>query len=72
MLFVHIPVFFVIKFYVLKKISAQCKHTYGQLQVCHGSRMKATHNILYMTKHTQRYASYPAMDISCMTSRSVV
>ena len=26
--------------------------------------MKAAHNALYM-KHTQTYASYPAMDISC-------
>ena len=33
--------------------------------------MKAAHNVLYMKKHTQMYASYPAMDISCMTSRSV-
>ena len=32
--------------------------------------MKAAHNVLYMKKHTQTYASYPAMDISCMTSRS--
>ena len=29
--------------------------------------MKAAHNVLYMKKHTQTYASYPAMDISCMT-----
>ena len=28
--------------------------------------MKAAHNVLYMKKHTQTYASYPAMDISCM------
>ena len=34
--------------------------------------MKVAHNVLYMKKHTQTYASYPAMDISCMTSRSVV
>ena len=31
--------------------------------------MKVPHNVLYMKKHTQTYASYPAMDISCMTSR---
>ena len=30
--------------------------------------MKAAHNVLYM-KHTQTYASYPAMDISCMTKK---
>ena len=27
--------------------------------------MKAAHTVLYMKKHTQTYASYPAMDISC-------
>ena len=26
--------------------------------------MKAAHTVLYMNKHTQTYASYPAMDIS--------
>ena len=29
--------------------------------------MKAAHTVLYMNKHTQTYASYPAMDISCMS-----
>ena len=38
----------------------------------HGSHIKAAHNVLYIKKHTQTYASYPAMDISCITSRSVV
>ena len=33
--------------------------------------MKAAHNVLYMKKHTKTHASYPAMDIICMTSRSV-
>ena len=56
--------FLVIKFYVLKKIFAQYKHTYGQLQASHGSHMKAAHNVLYMKKNTQMYTSYPAMDIS--------
>ena len=64
--------FFVIKFNVLNNFFAQYKHTYGQLRTSHGSHMKAAHNVLYMKKHTQTYASYPAMDISCMTSRSVV
>ena len=63
--------FFVIKFYVLNNLFTQYKHTHGQLRPSHGSHMKAAHNVLYM-KHTQTYASYPAMDISCMTSRSVV
>ena len=70
---VLVPVLFlVIKFYVLNNFFTQHKHTYGQLRASHGSHMKAAHNILYMKKHTQTYASYPAMDISCMTSRSVV
>ena len=64
--------FFKIKFYVLNNFFTQYKHTYGQLQASHSSHMKAAHNVLYMKKHTQTYASYPAMDISCMTSRSVV
>ena len=28
--------------------------------------MKAAHNVLYTKKHIQTYASYPAMDISCI------
>ena len=59
--------FFVFTFYVLNNIFAQYKHTYGQLRASHGSHMKAAHNVLYMKKHTQTYASYPAMDISCMS-----
>ena len=64
--------FFVINVYVLNNFFAQYKHTYGQLQASHGSHMKAAHKVLYAKKHTQTYASYPAMDISCMTSRSMV
>ena len=41
-------------------------NTYGQLRKSHGIHMKAAHTVLYMKKHTQTYASYPAMDISCM------
>ena len=63
--------FFVITFYVLNNFFAQYKHTYRQLRASHGSHMKAAHNALYMKKKTQTYASYPVMDISCMTSRSV-
>ena len=62
--------FFVITFYVLNIFFVQYKHTYGQLRASHGSHMKAAH-VLYMKKHTQTHTSYPAMDISCMTSRSV-
>ena len=61
--------FFVIK---LNIFFSKYKHTYGQLRASHGSHMKAAHIVLYMKKHTQTYTSYPAMDISCMTSRSVV
>ena len=70
MFFVLVP-FFVIKFYVFKNFFAQYKHTYEQLRASHSSHMKAAH-VLYMKKHTQTYASYPAMDIGSMTSRKVV
>ena len=46
-------------------------NTYGQLRASHGIHMKAAHTVLYMKKHTQTYASYPAMDISCMNVRGV-
>ena len=59
--------FFVITFYVLNNFFTQYKHTYGQLRASHGSHMKAAHTVLYMKKHTQTCASYPAMDISCMS-----
>ena len=80
LLFVHLKkcfsflfqYFFVIKFYLLNNFCAQYKHIYGRLRASHGSHMKAAHNVLYTKKHTQMNASYPAMDISCMTSRSVV
>ena len=65
--FVLVPVLFVITFYVLNNFFTQYKHTYGQLRASHGSHMKAVHTVLYMKKHTQTYASYPAMDISCMS-----
>ena len=42
-------------------------NTYLQLRASHGIHMKAAHTVLYMKKHTQTYASYPAMDISCMS-----
>ena len=58
--------FFVITFYVLNNFPPQYKHTYGQLRASHSSYMKAAHTVLYM-KHTQTYASYLAMDISCMS-----
>ena len=59
--------FFVITFCHKYKKFTQYKHTYGQLRASHGSHMKAAHTVLYMKKHTQTYASYPAMDISCMS-----
>ena len=66
MFFVLVPVLFLITFYVLNNFFAQYKHTYRQLRASHGIHMKAAHTVLYMNKHTQTYASYPAMDISCM------
>ena len=64
-----IPTFcsFLITFYVLNNFFSQYKHTYRQLRASHGIHMKAAHIVLYMNKHTQTYASYPAMDISCMS-----
>ena len=59
--------FFMITFYVLNNFFALYKHTYGQLWASYGSHMKAAHTVLYMKKHTQTYASYPAMDISCIS-----
>ena len=53
-------------FYVLNIFFAQYKHTYGQL-ASHGSHMKAAHTVLYMKKNTQTHASYPVLDISCMS-----
>ena len=74
LLFVHLKkcfsflfqFFFVITFYVLN-FFLRSINTYGQLRASHGSHMKAAHTVLYMKKHTQTYASYPAMDISCMS-----
>ena len=62
LLFVHLK----------KMFFRQAKHTYWRLRASHGSHMKAAHKVLYTKKHIQTYVSYPAMDISCITSRSVV
>ena len=67
MFFVLVPVLFLITFYVLNNFFTQYKHTYRQLRASHGIHMKAAHTLLYMNKHTQTYASYQAMDISCMS-----
>ena len=64
--------FFVIKFYVLNNIFTLYKHTYGRLRASHSSYMKTAHNVLYTKKHIQTHVSYTAMNISCITSRSVV
>ena len=46
----------------LNNFFTQYKHTYGQLRASHCSHMKDAHTVLYLKKHTQTYASYPAMD----------
>ena len=58
LLFVHLKNFF------FRSCSITYKHTYRQLRAsqCHGSHMKAAHNVLYMKKHTRTYALYPAME----------
>ena len=73
LLFVHLKksvlflfqYFFVITFYVLNIFSCSINTHTGKAS--HGSHMKVTHTVLYMKKHTQMHASYPAMDISCMS-----
>ena len=67
MFFVLVPVFFCNYILCIKYFFTQYKHTYGQLRTSHGSHMKAAHTVLYMKKHTQTHASYPALDISCMS-----
>ena len=64
MFFVLVPVLFCNYILCKNNFFAQYKHTYGQLRASYSSHMKAAHNVLYMKKHTQTYASYPAMDIS--------
>ena len=66
--FVLVPVFFKLHFMYLIIFSRSINtHSYLQLRASHGIHMKAAHTVLYMNKHTQMYASYPAMDISCMS-----
>ena len=66
MFFVLVPVLFKLHFRC-KKFFPRSINTYRQLRASHGTHMKAAHTVLYMKKHTQTYASYPAMDISCMS-----
>ena len=67
MFFVLVPVLFC-NYIMYKIISSRSINTHtGNYGASHGSHMKAAHTVLYMKKHTQTYASYPAMDISCMS-----
>ena len=50
-----------------KNFFSRSINTYLQLRASHGIHMKAAHTVLYMKMHTQTYASYSAMDISCMS-----
>ena len=50
-----------------KNFFSRSINTYRQIRASHGIHMKAAHTVLYMNKNTQTYASYPAMDISCMS-----
>ena len=64
--FVLVPVLFGNKILCIRNyFFTQYKHTYRRLRASHGRHMKAANNVLY-TKHTQTYASYPAMNISCL------
>ena len=69
MFFVLIPVLFVIKIYALNNFSRSINthmDDYGRLTAV---IRRVAHNVLYMKKHTQTNASYPAIDINCMPSR---
>ena len=57
--FILVPVLFCNYILCINKFFLQYKQTYEQLQVSHSSHMKAAHNVLYMKKYTQTYASYP-------------
>ena len=61
--------FFVIIFYVFNNFFTQYKHKYGQLRASTGItrvQLLVRLTVLYMKKHTQTYASYPVIDISCI------
>ena len=62
--------FLKLNFYRYKIIFSLSINTYLQLRASHGIHIKAAHTVLYMKKHTQTYASYPAMDITWCRSRS--
>ena len=72
--FVLVPVLFCNKILCINFFSSSSINThrgdYGRPTVA--IIMKAAHNVLYTKKHIHTYVSYPAMDISCITSRSVV
>ena len=62
MFFVLVPVLFVITFYVLNNFFTQYKHIPATTGFPR-QPYEAAHTVLYMNKHTQTYASYPAMYI---------
>ena len=67
MFFVLVPVLFGNYILCIKYIFLRSINTYRQLRASHSSHVKAAHTVLYIKKHTQTYASYPAMYISCMS-----
>ena len=66
MFFVLVPVLFVITLYVLNNFFTQYKHIPATTGIPRHPYEGCTY-CLHMKKHTQTYASYPAMDISCMS-----
>ena len=64
--FLFQSVLFKMTFYVLNNFFAQYKHTYRQLRASHGIHNNYEGCFIHK-KHTQTYASYPAMYISCMS-----
>ena len=66
-LFIFLTVLFCNYIFMYLIIFSRSINTYLQLRASHSSHMKAAHTVLYMKKHIQTYASYPAMEISCMS-----
>ena len=67
MFFVLVPVLFKLHFMYEIIFSRSINTHTGNYGASHGIHMKAANTVLYMNKHIQTYASYPAMDISCMS-----
>ena len=66
MFFVLVPVLFLITFYVLNNFFAQYKHIPATTGIPRHPYEGCTYCFIHEQAHTN-YASFPAMDISCMS-----